>query len=195
MSPGEVLLQSSLMQEPFGAATHSPSQVTITVNVGKLLAISGHYVYTSATELPPKCEGTLHMLQHRTTEQSFLDKLLCYNVIIRALSNSDRYKGLVHPKPHCTRAHTQGSYNWKPLIWLLFCTFLKLYILILCMFVQSLTNQIAKYIHCFITKSKQPIDICTVPLVGDGWDYTSVLSVHYRRTTRLQKHPLEHPSE
>ena len=68
MSPLEALSQSFLMPFPLArAATHSPSQGTITANVGKLFAISGHclscytsvyicymYLYVS-TELHPKC--------------------------------------------------------------------------------------------------------------------------------------------
>ena len=59
------------------------SQVTITANVIKLYAISGHYLryYISVYicyRTTPKCGVTLHM----PTEQSFLDKVICYNVYI-----------------------------------------------------------------------------------------------------------------
>ena len=72
MFPLEDLSQSFLMHFPSArAATHSPSQVTITANVGKLVAISGHCLtccmclYTYATKLHPKGGVTLHMPQYR----------------------------------------------------------------------------------------------------------------------------------
>ena len=58
---GEALSQSShACALCIGAATHSPPQVSITASVGRLFAISGHvyaviYLFTSATELHPKC--------------------------------------------------------------------------------------------------------------------------------------------
>ena len=71
MSPLEALSQSFLMHFPSArAATHSPSQVTRTANVGKLFAISGHCLSCymnlyASTEVHPKCEGTLHLPQYR----------------------------------------------------------------------------------------------------------------------------------
>ena len=62
----EALLQSSLVHAPFGAVTHSPSQVTITANVGKLFAISGHYlsyyisVYISYRTIPKMWSDLTH---------------------------------------------------------------------------------------------------------------------------------------
>ena len=63
------------------------------------------YMYPYASELHPKCGVTLHMPHYRKVIPR---QASCYVIthIIKTLSNTDWYKGLVHPKPHCTCAHT-----------------------------------------------------------------------------------------